>query len=780
MSAYSSAILADSPQVYLRLDEVSSSVAYDSSGNGYNATLTGTYTQNQPGAITGDPDTSIYLGLNGTINLPYGLNYTTWTALSIEYWTNVTGSWVHVVLTCNNTTTLTYINGVVSSPVTPSLIEVSAIFDFAGATQACNIDEFCLYNYVLSPSQIAHHYSVATTAPTTQTSSVSGGVQLLISDIYYPTIRQETINIDRTANDPIPTFKITIQDDPSQLSISELQEVIFIDSSQIANPTHNLLQNPLISPYTTNWTATTATGGSFNNLTPGVQLVASNAANTFGLAQSTQNGLVIAGHSYMYSCYVQTSTLTGLSAYMSLSFLTANGTNLGTQTLTIGTSTANTRYSLSGTAPNGCATIQIAFGLLQNNSTNSGSASFTSVQLEPMTFTSGLNQITYPSPFCANGQANCTLMPDGTTIRQYRLFGGYVTKATAGKYVGPNRQWQLTVSGYAWLLQKQLLNNSWSNTADNTIINNIVTTYFPNQFSTAQVVKGATLNVFGYTYNGTARDAFDALAANANFYYYVDPYRVIWYQPPGYNLLSFMLSDKPDNVTSYPYYDYSLDIDGTQLGNATLVVGASGISAVEYDAQSIGYYNQITNGSGIFWRTVNDSTITTTAAAQQRAIAENTQYNYARKIAKLTTNQLMIPGYTVLFSSVTDGIYEAKFLVQRATLVLMGFQSLDTPIYECQCEIGAWNPDLINITVKMLRKQLVNANNIGTPVQGLMATESMTFVDNIVVTTVVSSPATYNMGVYGVSTYGSSVPGIPSTQYGAASATYGNTSVGYN
>jgi hypothetical protein len=241
-----------------------------------------------------------------------------------------------------------------------------------------------------------------------------------------------------------------------------------------------------------------------------------------------------------------------------------------------------------------------------------------------------------------------------------------------------------------------------------------------------------------------------------------------------------MLSDKPDNVTSYPYYDYSLDIDGTQLGNATLVVGASGISAVEYDAQSIGYYNQITNGSGIFWRTVNDSTITTTAAAQQRAIAENTQYNYARKIAKLTTNQLMIPGYTVLFSSVTDGIYEAKFLVQRATLVLMGFQSLDTPIYECQCEIGAWNPDLINITVKMLRKQLVNANNIGTPVQGLMATESMTFVDNIVVTTVVSSPATYNMGVYGVSTYGSSVPGIPSTQYGAASATYGNTSVGYN
>ena len=776
MSAYSSAILADSPQAYYRLDESMGTIAYDSTSNGYNATLSGTYTQNQPGAISGDSDTSIYLGVSGTINAPSGLNYTTWTALSIEYWTNVTGSWVHVVLTTDNTTDLTYINGVVSSPVTPSSIEISAIFDFAGATTACNIDEFAIYNYVLTPTQIAHHYSVGSTP--TQSSTVSGGVQLLIQDVYYPTIRQDTISIDRTANDPIPTFKITIQDDPSQIAISELQEIIFIDSSQIANPTHNLLKNPLVSPYATSWTATTATGGSFNNLSPGVQLVASNAANTFGLAQSTQNGLVVPGMSYMFSLYVQTSALVGLSAYMSLSFLTANGTNLGTQTLTIGTSTANTRYTLSGMAPNTCATVQVAFGLQYNNATNSGSASFTSVQVEPMTFTSGMNQITYPSPFCANGQTNCTLMPDGTTIRQYRLFGGYVTKATAGKYIGNNRQWELTVSGYAWLLQKQLLNNSWSNTADNTIISNIVTTYFPTMFSTAQVVKGVTLNTFGYTYNGTARDAFDSLASNANFYYYIDPYRVIWYQPPGYNLLSFMLSDKPDNVNSFPYYDYSLDLDGTQLGNATLVTGASSISAVEYDAQSIGYYNQKTNGSGIFWRTVNDSTITTTAAAQQRAIAENTLYNYARKIAKFTTNQLMIPNYTVLFSSATDGLYEAKYLVQRATLVLTGFQSLDTPLYECQCEIGAWNPDLINITVKMMRKQQVSVNSIGTPVQGLMATENMTFVDTIVVTTVLSSPATYGMGIYGTSTYSVSVPGIPTTTYGTG--TYGDMSHGYN
>jgi hypothetical protein len=305
----------------------------------------------------------------------------------------------------------------------------------------------------------------------------------------------------------------------------------------------------------------------------------------------------------------------------------------------------------------------------------------------------------------------------------------------------------------------------------------LVAIYFPNQFNTALIATGSTLDSFGYTANGTARDAFDALASNSNFAYIIGPYREIIYQAPGYNQLGFMLSDKPDNKTSYPYYNYTRDIDGTQLGNATLVTGATGISAIEYDAQSIGYYNQKTNGLGIFWRTVSDSTIATTAAARQRAIAENTQYNYARPIVHLTTSQMMVPGYTVLFSSATDDLFEVPFIIQKSTLTLSGFTSLQVPYYECACDLGAFNPDMVNIIVRLKRQQLTNSNSVGTPVIGLMVTESATFVDSIAVSVVSGPIATYGMGIYGTSVYAFSVPSIPSTLYGTG--TYGDSAHGY-
>lgn len=602
-------------------------------------------------------------------------------------------------------------------------------------------------------------------------------VQLLIQDVHYPTIRQESISIDQTANDPIPTFTILLQDDPSSIALSELLEVIFIDESALANPTHNLLLNPVVSPYTTSWTALTATGGTFTNLTPGVRFTAANATGTFGLAQNTQNGLVVAGQQYMLSLTIATGTLTNCLAYYALSFLDVTGAVLGQLSATVGSGTSATRFSLAGTAPTGTTALQVGYGIEQSSATNSGTVEVSSVQLEPMSFTAGTYQLFYPTPFCANGQTGCFVLPDGTAIRQSRLFGGLITKATAGHYIGNNRQWTIQVSGFAWLLQKQLLNSTWTNHTDAYMLGQIVSIYFPKSFSTAGIATGATLDAFGYTYNGTARDAADALANNATFFYTVDAYRTILYQPPGYNTLAFQLSDAPDNVVSFPFYDYSRDIDATQLGNATLVTGAAGISAVEYDAQSIGYYNQITNGQGTFWRTVNDSTITTTAAAQRRAIAENATYNYARTIVHLSTNQLMQVGYTVLFSSVTDGIFEEKMLIQKSTLTLLGFQSLQVPTYQCTCDLGGYNPDGTTITVRLLRKQQVSVNSIGTPIIGLMVTEELTYVDQIVVTQVVGSPATYGTGIYGTSVYAFAVPGVPTTTYGVG--TYGGTN-GYN
>lgn len=782
MSYYSALILAESPPPtgYWRLSEAGGNIAHDSTPNGYDATLSGGFTLGQMGAISNDMDTSCVFTNTGTLTLPPALNYTTFTAISIEFWINITGTWHYVVATNNGTTTTAYYDSVVTSTSSAATIEISSVFDYAGSYLTANLDEVVVYNYVLSQARITAHFAAATVA--NAGSATQGGIRLLINDVYYPTIIQDTINIDRTANDPIPTFRFKLQDDPSQIPLSELLEVVFLDAGRVSNAAHNLLRNPLITPFATNWSQTT-TSGTFTQMSPGVKIAVANTpvASPPELFQYIQNGLIVpGGQTYMLSCFIQTTTLTGCSAFISVNYADASGSTLGSQMQMIGTTLANTQISFSSMPPTGTVASAISFGILTQSGTNSGSATFTNIQFEPMSFTTGATQIAYPSPFCANGQFGCTLMPDGTTIRQYRLFGGYITKATAGDYIGNNRKWDVTVSGYAWLWQKQLLNDAFTNKTDAFILINLITKYFPGQFNTAQVSTGATLDNFGYTYNGMMRDAADALAAYSNYNIYVGPYREIIYQPPGYNQIGFMLSDRPDNVLSFPYSAYSLDIDGTQLGNACLVTGATNVSAVEYDPQSIGFYNQKTGGQGIFWKTVNDSTIATTAAAQQRAIAEITQYNYARQAVHLVTNQMMIPGYTVLFSSNTDGLFDVPFLIQKSTLVLKGFTSLQVPYYECTCDLGAFNPDLVNITVKLLRKQLTNANNIGTPIVGLMVTEEMTFVDSVSISPITSNPATWGMGIWGTSTYAFAVPGVPTTAYGAPSAIYGSAAVGYN
>src|SRR5258708_14237506 len=120
--------------------------------------------------------------------------------------------------------------------------------------------------------------------------------------------------------------------------------------------------------------------------------------------------------------------------------------------------------------------------------THSGAIPFTQPQLEPMCFTSGNYRLTYPTPWCASGQSNCFVMPDGTTVRQLRLFGGEVTKATAGSYVVNNRIWSATASGYAWPLQKQQLNDSWTAIAQSAIISAMWKKNFPTTFTTCPVM----------------------------------------------------------------------------------------------------------------------------------------------------------------------------------------------------------------------------------------------------------------------------------------------------
>ena len=57
--AYSSAVLADVPAGYWRLNETSGATAYDSSGHGNNGAIGSGVTLGQPGALVGSTDTAM-------------------------------------------------------------------------------------------------------------------------------------------------------------------------------------------------------------------------------------------------------------------------------------------------------------------------------------------------------------------------------------------------------------------------------------------------------------------------------------------------------------------------------------------------------------------------------------------------------------------------------------------------------------------------------------------------------------------------------------------------
>src|SRR5262249_9939864 len=71
-TGYSAAVLADSPSGYWRLGETSGTTASDASGQNHPGSYLNTPTLGQPGALTGDTDTSV--AFNGTdeyTSVPY-------------------------------------------------------------------------------------------------------------------------------------------------------------------------------------------------------------------------------------------------------------------------------------------------------------------------------------------------------------------------------------------------------------------------------------------------------------------------------------------------------------------------------------------------------------------------------------------------------------------------------------------------------------------------------------------------------------------------------------
>jgi len=172
VSLYSATVLADNPKAYYRADEIIGSIAHDSSGNNYHAALSGA-TLNQPGAISGDTDTAMRFTAAGGITLPVTINVDSFTAASLEFWTNVGSGWHYVAITVDSFGTILYVDGVVTTSSAGAAVPLSQALEYAGSyTQDGYLDEIAIYNYTLSPLRITAHYTVG---PLTGTYTINVG-----------------------------------------------------------------------------------------------------------------------------------------------------------------------------------------------------------------------------------------------------------------------------------------------------------------------------------------------------------------------------------------------------------------------------------------------------------------------------------------------------------------------------------------------------------------------------------------------------------------------------
>lgn len=90
--SYQDMVLQDNPAAYYRLGELSGTAALDSSMLNGAGTITGGVTLGQPGAITGNPSTSmLFDGSSGYITLPSAFTNGS-TSFSIEFWVNLTNN----------------------------------------------------------------------------------------------------------------------------------------------------------------------------------------------------------------------------------------------------------------------------------------------------------------------------------------------------------------------------------------------------------------------------------------------------------------------------------------------------------------------------------------------------------------------------------------------------------------------------------------------------------------------------------------------------------------
>jgi len=214
---YSATVLGDGPVGYWRFGEPSGPTAIDSSGNNHHGTYLGGPLLGQPGALAGDPDTAVLLdGVDDVVRVPDAAGLDMGDQFTLEGWikrssdakshalfnkgsgglhlvvmnagagnkvhlrkTNVStiatstaavpadGLFHHIAATKIGTTVKIYVDGVEgTTPVSPIQVVQNTAFPLlfgSGGTLPATIDEFAIYDQVLTGAEIAAHYAAGTT-----------------------------------------------------------------------------------------------------------------------------------------------------------------------------------------------------------------------------------------------------------------------------------------------------------------------------------------------------------------------------------------------------------------------------------------------------------------------------------------------------------------------------------------------------------------------------------------------------------------------------------------
>ena len=268
----------------------------------------------------------------------------------------------------------------------------------------------------------------------------------------------------------------------------------------------------------------------------------------------------------------------------------------------------------------------------------------------------------------------------------WRWFGGFVTHVVLSA-IGGTKIWEITCRDYSELLDTVIRENTAVTIGAARLsvqISDIVTACAPTLAkSRVGTFSGSTVLPAFTFQNMTLRQALDIVLANlraagwpqADYSlgvatdYVLDPLPprpgIVFYDraATGGSVIDF--SDIPTGSQQPIFLPFSRVLDGAQLSTRVLVRGADGLVGIAEIAAAKTAYPNPYSTSNSWAKIVTDSSLTTQAACDARALAEVTALAYSRETIMVDTFTRVTPGQLCTISNVFENLSSAPYAVVR-------------------------------------------------------------------------------------------------------------------